>query len=57
MKITVTGSLSYVSTPLIRELVKKGHSVIVISSKAEKQKDIKALGAKAAIGVMKDSHF
>ena len=57
MKITVTGSLGYVSTPLIQELIKKGHSVTVISSKAEKQKDIEALGAKAAIGTMEDVDF
>lgn len=57
MKVTVTGSLGYISTPLIQELVKKGHLVTVISSKAEKQKDIEALGAKAAIGVMEDTSF
>jgi len=27
MKIIVTGSLGYVSTPLIKELIEKGHSV------------------------------
>ncbi len=57
MKITVTGSLGYISTPLIQELIKKGHSVTVISSNAEKQKDIEALGAKAAIGTMEDVDF
>jgi len=36
---------------------KKRHSVTVISSKAEKQKDIEALGAKAAIGKMEDVDF
>ncbi len=57
MKITVTGSLGYVSTPLIQELIKKGHSVIVISSNPEKKVAIEALGAKAAIGTMEDSSF
>lgn len=57
MKITVTGSLGYVSTPLIQELIKKGHSVTVISSNAEKQKNIEAMGAKAAIGNMDDAGF
>lgn len=57
MKITLTGSLGYVSTPLIQGLIKKGHSVTVISSKAEKQKDIESLGAKAAIGTMEDVDF
>lgn len=57
MKIVVTGSLGNVSKPLTKELVRKGHLVTVISSKAEKQKDIEALGAKAAIGVMEDTDF
>lgn len=57
MKIIVTGSLGYVSTPLIQELIKKGHSVTVISSNAEKQAAIEALGAKAAIGKMEDVDF
>lgn len=57
MKITVTGSLGYISTPLIQKLVEKGHSVTVISSKVERQKDIEILGAAAAIGVMEDVDF
>src|SRR4029077_8148008 len=50
MKITITGSLGNISNPLARELVQKGHSVTVISSKSEKQKDIEELGATAVIG-------
>jgi uncharacterized protein YbjT (DUF2867 family) len=57
MKIIVTGSLGYVGKPLTEELIKKGHSVTVISSNSEKQKDIEALGAKAAIGTMEDVDF
>jgi uncharacterized protein YbjT (DUF2867 family) len=57
MKIIVTGSLGNVSQPLTRELVQKGHSVTVISSKTERQKDIEALGAKAAIGTLEDADF
>jgi len=57
MKIIVTGSLGYVGKPLTEELIKKGHSVTVISSNADKQKDIEALGAKAAIGTMEDVDF
>jgi uncharacterized protein YbjT (DUF2867 family) len=57
MKIIVTGSLGYVSNPLTEALVKKGHSVTVISSKAEKGAAIEALGAKAAIGRMEDPDF
>ncbi len=57
MKIVVTGSLGHISKPLTQELVKKGHSVTVISSKPEKQQDIEALGARAAIGTLEDVDF
>lgn len=57
MKITLSGSLGNISKPLTIELVEKGHTVTVISSKAERQKDIEALGAKAAIGSMQDTGF
>ncbi len=57
MKIIVTGSLGHISKPLTIELVQKGHSVTVISSNREKQKDIEALGATAAIGSLEDLTF
>jgi len=57
MKIIVTGSLGNISKPLTRELIQKGHSVTVISSKAERQKEIEAMGAKAAIGTFQDVDF
>jgi uncharacterized protein YbjT (DUF2867 family) len=37
--------------------VQEGHSVKVVSSKAERKKDIEALGATAAIGSIEDVHF
>ena len=57
MKIVVTGSLGNISLPLTKELVQKGHTVTVISSNANKQADIEALGATAAIGTLKDVPF
>jgi uncharacterized protein YbjT (DUF2867 family) len=57
MKITLTGSLGHITKPLAIELVQMGHTVTVISSKPEKQKDIEALGAIAAIGSMEDVKF
>lgn len=57
MKIVLTGSLGHISKPLAEELVRNGHTVTVISSKAERQRDIEALGAKAAIGTMEDTDF
>lgn len=57
MKIIVTGSLGHISKPLTQELVLKGHAVTVISSNPERQKDIEALGAIAAIGSLEDVNF
>ena len=57
MEIVVTGSLGHISKPLTQELVQKGHSVTVISSKPERQKDIEKLGAIAAIGTVEDVNF
>ncbi|MBL0745504.1 NAD(P)H-binding protein [Chryseolinea lacunae] len=57
MKITVTGSLGHISLPLTQTLVQQGHAVTVISSNPEKQKDIEALGATAAIGSLEDIDF
>lgn len=57
MKIVVTGSLGNISKPLAIALIKKGHEVSIISSKAERQNEIEAIGAKAAIGRMQDADF
>ena len=57
MKLIVTGSLGNISKPLTKELVQKGHSVTVISSNPERQKDIEALGATAAIGTLENVNF
>lgn len=57
MNIVLTGSIGNIGKPLTEELVKKGHSVTVISSNPEKQATIEALGAKAAIGFMQDVDF
>jgi uncharacterized protein YbjT (DUF2867 family) len=57
MKITITGSLGHIGKPLVQELVKKGHSVTVISSQNERRNDIEALGGKAAIGTVEDVQF
>jgi NAD(P)H dehydrogenase (quinone) len=57
MNIVLTGSLGNISKPLTQDLVQKGHSVTVISSNSEKQKNIEALKAKAAIGKLEDINF
>ncbi len=57
MNIVLTGSLGNISKPLTEILIKKGHSITVVSSKPERQKDVEALGAKAAIDTMQDVDF
>jgi uncharacterized protein YbjT (DUF2867 family) len=57
MKVIVTGSLGNIGNPLAQELVKKGLTVTVISSNPEKQTDIEAMGATAAIGSLDDVDF
>ncbi|KGO93212.1 NmrA family NAD(P)-binding protein [Flavobacterium subsaxonicum] len=57
MKIIVTGSIGHISKPLTQQLISEGHNVIVISSNAERQADIEALGATAAIGSLRDVDF
>ena len=57
MKIVITGSLGNISKPLATKLVGGGHSVIVVSSKSERQRDIAAIGAKGAIGKLEDVEF
>ncbi len=57
MKIVLTGSLGHISKPLAIALTGKGHSVTIISSDPAKQKEIEALGAKAAIGSVEDPEF
>jgi uncharacterized protein YbjT (DUF2867 family) len=57
MKITLTGSLGHIGKPLAESLVKNGHSVTVVSSNPDKQKEIQQLGAIAAIGSVEDADF
>ncbi|HEY3369642.1 MAG TPA: NAD(P)H-binding protein [Prolixibacteraceae bacterium] len=57
MKYVVLGSLGNVSKPLAEKLIASGHSVTIVSSKAEKVAQIEALGAKPAIGSVEDPVF
>lgn len=56
-KIVLTGSLGNIGKPLAIALIESGHAVTIISSNASRQGIIEALGAKAAIGSIKDSDF
>ncbi len=57
MNIVITGSLGHIGKPLTDQLVHKGHTVTVISSKPDKQETIEAMGATAAIGTLEDVNF
>jgi uncharacterized protein YbjT (DUF2867 family) len=57
MKIIVTGSLGHISRPLTQELLEKGHSIVVISSRQDNQATIENIGATAAIGSVQDAAF
>ena len=57
MNLIITGSLGHISKPLAQELVQQGHAVTVITSNKERQKDIEALGASAAVGSLEDAEF
>lgn len=58
MKIIITGSLGHIGKPLTEELAaQKGHQVTVVTSKAERRKDIENLGATAAVGSLEDADF
>jgi uncharacterized protein YbjT (DUF2867 family) len=57
MKYTLTGSTGHISKPLAEHLLKEGHEVTLISSDKKKTEEIEALGAKAAIGSVEDTHF
>ena len=57
MNIVLTGSLGNIGKILAPLLLQQGHNITVISSSAERIKDIEALGAKASIGKMQDVNF
>ncbi len=57
MKIVITGSLGHIGRPLAAILLQKGHSIVIVSSKPDRKKEIEELGAKAAIGSLEDELF
>lgn len=53
----VTGSIGNIGKPIVEGLVKAGKDVRVITSSADRAKDIERLGAKALIGQVQDAAF
>lgn len=57
MNITTAGSLGHVAKPVVEKLLAAGHQVTVITSTADRQGEIEALGAVAAVGSLSDAAF
>lgn len=57
MKVTVTGSLGNISRILIEKLVSVGHKVKVVTSNAERAKEIEQLKAIPLVGKVDDFDF
>ncbi|MBO0939067.1 NAD(P)H-binding protein [Fibrella sp. HMF5335] len=57
MHYVITGSLGHTGKPITAGLVKAGHTVTLVTSKAENVARIEALGAQAAVGDVEDAAF
>lgn len=57
MHYVVTGSLGHTGKPITEGLLNAGHTVTVVTSKAENAAAIEALGAKSAVGDVLDTDF
>ncbi|MEM9830079.1 MAG: NAD(P)H-binding protein [Bacteroidota bacterium] len=57
MKITLTGSLGRIGTPLTQKLLEERHTITVISSNLARSQKIETLGAIPAIGRLQDTDF
>ncbi|HMG94270.1 MAG TPA: NAD(P)H-binding protein [Chryseolinea sp.] len=53
----ITGSIGHISKPIVTGLVKAGKNVSVVTSNAEKVKEIEDLGAKALVGSVEENAF
>ena len=56
-KYVITGSIGHISKVIVKELVKAGKEVKVITSSASRVKEIEALGADALLGQVQDAVF
>jgi uncharacterized protein YbjT (DUF2867 family) len=57
MKYVLTGSIGHITKPLVTKLLEKGHQVTIITSNADRTKEIESLGASAAVGSVEDVNF
>jgi uncharacterized protein YbjT (DUF2867 family) len=57
MKYVLLGSLGNINKPLAEKLIAAGNQVTIVSSNVEREVQITAIGAKAAIGSVEDVNF
>src|SRR5690349_16177937 len=57
MRYTITGAAGNISTPLVKELLKAGHSVTVIGRSEDHLRELITAGAQPAIGSLEDREF
>src|SRR5690348_16105572 len=53
----ITGSIGHISKPIIEGLVKAGNEVRVVTSSADRAKEIEKAGARALVGSVQDLSF
>ena len=56
-KYVITGSIGHISKPIVQGLVQAGKEVTVVTSNADKVKEIESLGAKGSVGSVNDAGF
>jgi uncharacterized protein YbjT (DUF2867 family) len=57
MKYAITGGAGHISKPLVKNLLKAGHTVTAIGRNPANLKELTDMGAKAAIGSVEDPDF
>ncbi len=57
MNYVLTGSIGHITRPVAIKLLEKGHKVTIITSNADRVKEIESLGATAAVGSVEDVDF
>ena len=57
MNYIITGSIGNIGKPVVQKLKQAGHEVTVITSNADRVKEIESIGAKAVVGSVEDGAF
>ncbi|MFM8913901.1 MAG: NAD-dependent dehydratase, partial [Flammeovirgaceae bacterium] len=57
MNYVITGSVGHISKPIVQQLIAAGHHASVITSNADRVKDIESLKATALVGSVEDATF